>query len=128
MTAEAVATLLAAGVGAMTGGVALYRARAEKRRTEAETGGTVVSTAVDMAERLTNVASNLITPLQAQLSFAHDEIAKLRDRLVALEVRADRAEGLERECLEREQDLRREVDRLKTQMGGRRFGEPNYEP
>lgn len=110
------ATLVASVVatsGFVTAAVTAYRARAERSKTQSEASGNVVTTAVEMAERLTTVAGSLITPLQAQLSDAAKEIELLKERLT-------RVEDAEEACRTREIELRRELIALQAQIGGRR--------
>lgn len=122
VTALAIA-ILAALIGG--GAVGLYRARAEKHKTVAETqhqrretDALVVREAVSTAQGFAEIATSLVAPLQAQLDAAQGERSQLardlsqqRADTATLRERMSSLETLERECREDRATLRRQLER-----------------
>lgn len=102
MNVSTLVALAGAIGGLVAAAIALYLARQQRKKLVVDTDQTVVTTAVDMAERLTATASSLVGPLQQQLTLAQQETAAMRERIAALEVKADRASREYQDCRERE--------------------------
>lgn len=130
MDATTIVALAGGAAGLMTAAVALYRANTEKRKTAAETEGTVVDTAVNMAERLTTVAGSLVGPLQAQLQIAQADLTQTRERVASLETKSNQLDASYRDCRRREAEaikraeiLGGELDALKSFLQIRRVSD-----
>lgn len=97
------------GGGGVTAFVAVYRARAEKTKVEAEAEGLVADTSMRKAEGLTDIAVGLLVPLQAQLATATVEVGEVREKLGRANQRADQAEEAVRQALDRERQLQAQL-------------------
>lgn len=81
MTPEAAAALVALGVAVVGALVGLYRARSDKT-------STLIVAAATAAQTFTSAATQLIEPLQGELSRAHERISAMEttmERLVTAE-------------------------------------------
>lgn len=106
--------------GVLTAIVALLRLGSERRHTDATTDSTIVQSAVEMAERLSGVASSLVVPLREQLTDAQTELGTLRERIARLEGDIERVTADYQLTLTRERELVRTVDELQARVGRRR--------
>ena len=102
--------------GLITGAVQIYKARQEKRRVEVGTDQIMVSTAVDMAERLTATASGLLGPLQQQLQQAQAEVTGLRERMARLEAQFETTTREYHEAQQREREAAARAERLRDEL------------
>lgn len=130
LDATTIVALCGGAAGLATAAVGIYRARSEKTKTLAETEGSIVGTAVTMAERLTGVASSLIGPLQAQLQVAQGDLARTRERVAALEAQTGKLDESYKDCRRREREaiqrattLANELEALRGFLQARRAGD-----